>query len=135
MRVRCRGRRQPPDRPGDGRRRVPLIPATIGIWRVPLYAELAMLGSIAFLAFVAWKRKSDLAHLLAVAASSSSVTVLLIEPIYRSTKETILAKGMYWLLAGIVTLLAGLLISLQKGKQLQRIRDWLESLNRALANP
>jgi hypothetical protein len=109
--------------------------ATIGISRVPIYAELTMLGSLAFLAFVAWKMMPDLAHLLAVVASSSSASVLLVEPIHRATKETILAKGMYWLLAGIVTLLAGVLISLQKGKQLQRIRDWLESLNQALAKP
>lgn len=109
--------------------------AAIGVSRVPIYAELAMLASLAFLAFVAWKIMPDLANLLAVVTSSSSASVLLVEPVYRATKDTILAKGMYWLLAGIVTLLAGLLISLQKGKQLRRIRDWLESLNQALAKP
>ena len=112
-----------------------LLTAALVIWQVPLLGRLIMLTILIVIAFVTWRRERDVLHLLSLMVSAASISLLLIDPVHQLAKDSILEKGLYWLLAGLLMLAAGVLISLQKGGMLGRVQQWLKELNHAWTSP
>jgi hypothetical protein len=84
---------------------------------------------LAAIAALYWRRKRHTANLVALAACLISSTTSALEQILLHSDALMLLKGKRWLALGVGCFAAGLLISLIKGGQVQRLIVWLKSFD------
>lgn len=100
-----------------------VFPAT-----TPAINALTMLG-FATIAALYWRRQRNTISLTAFAACSISSVGLATEQFLLHSNALMLLKGKRWLALGVACFAAGLLISLVKGGQVQRLIAWLKSFD------
>jgi len=76
-----------------------------------------------------WRRQRHTANLVALAACLVSSTTSALEQLLLRSDALMLLKGKRWLALGVGCFAAGLLISLIKGGQVQRLLAWLKSFD------
>ena len=90
-------------------------------------AFLALL--LAVIAAVYWRRQRYTSNLVALAACLIAAVALALEQLLLRSDALMLLKGKRWLALGVGCFATGLLISLIKGGQVQRLLTWMKSLD------